>query len=371
MPPQERKFEMRKNLKFDRLESETEHHYNLNRGFEPLGIGTHEGYLKCKLIHSKGKSLIIPDLIFIMTDEKKFEWIQFYSFLPCLLSKFSEDEIIGSFSVDISFGNTIRLTISNEWHQYNLKDNSNIFKCRIQGPENIHDYMTGEGEIIDGIPFIYLYHHTLPEYRALILSSSVFRCSAWNYQGTKQLVNFAYCYFTSLPEIEKPNDLKMIAMASDGKIEMIVDLINEVISIDVYRESTSNRTATIKMLIDSSIIENNHIWEHESDNGIVYYEKSNAFIYRIGAEKGTILQIKNGQIERTSNIRLLQYIIVGDARSSSDIVAPFNEEETESIYKIEEFPDNNDNLLKFWFNNANTDLYTRKDIEFIEFEGRK
>ena len=359
---------MKKNLRLDRTETEDENHYNQIRGEKPLESFKHDGFVKCKLIHSKGKSLIVPDLIYIMTDEFKFEWIQFYSFLACMLTEFSDDKIIGSFPVDISFGHTIRITIMNEWHQKNLIDNSNLFKCRIEGPENLMAFTSGKGEMINGIPYIELYHHTLPKFKDLINQGSFFKCSAWNYQGSKELSNFSYCYFTSLPKIVKPNDLKMIAMSSDGKAQLIVDVTDEIVELEVYRESTSNRTATLKILIDSTLIENNHLWDHETNNGQVYYEKSNAFIYRIGAEVGTTIQFDNHRIDRQENMKLLRYLVIGDARTKDGIIAPFDEEETEHIFKIELFPDNSTNILKFWFKNKNTDLYTRKDIEELKIK---
>ncbi|WP_200976555.1 hypothetical protein [Echinicola sp. 20G] len=359
---------MKENLRLDRKESTTEHHYNQIRGEKPPESFKHEGFVKCKLIHSKGKSFIVPDLIYLMTDDINFEWIQFYSFLPCMLTKFSEEEIIGSFPVDISFGHTIRITITTEWHQHNLPDNSNLFKCRIEGPENIMDFTTGKGKLIDGSPYIELFHHTLTEYKNLIEESSFFKCSAWNYQGTKELSNFAYCYFTSLPEIIQSNDLKMIAMASDGKVHLIVDGSDEIVEIEVYRESTKNRTATLKMLIDSTIIENNHLWDQETNNGQVYYEKSNAFVYRIGVEVGSTIQFVNKRIDRQECMKLLKYLVIGDARTKEGIIASFDEEETEQIFKVELFPDNSTNILKFWFENGNTDLYTRKEIEELKIK---
>jgi len=357
---------MKENLRLDRKESSSEHHYNQIRGEKPLESFQHEGFVKCKLIHSKGKSIIVPDLVYILTGDSEFEWIQFYSFLPCILTKFSEDEIIGSFPIDISFGHILRITITNEWHQHNLPDNSNLFKCRIEGPENIMGFTSGKGEVIDGTPHIVLYHHTLPKFKDLIEADSFFKCSAWNYQGTKELSNFAYCYFTSLPTIVQSNDLKMIAMASDGKVQLIIDGSDEIVEIEVYRENTANRTATLKMLIDSTVIENNHLWDHETNNGQVYYEKSNAFIYRIGVELGKTIQYNNQRIDRQDGMKLLRYLIIGDAKAKDGITAPFDEEETEQIFKIEPFPDNDNNILKFWFSNGNTDLYTRKEIEELK-----
>lgn len=356
-----------RNLRFDRLEKDDDNLYNEERNTIPLENYDYKGFVKCKLIHSKGRSLIIPDLIYLITEGNDLEWIQFYSFVPSLLADFGDD-IIGSLFVDIAFGNVLRLTITNNDFQYNLPDNSNLYACRIQGPRKLMDYTTGKGKIIEGIPYIYLYHHTKSEFKDLIYKGSYFKCSSWNYQGTRELQNFNYCYFTSLPQLLKPNDLKRVAMSIDEQLSLRLDKSGKILTIKVYRESTENRTDAIEMLIDSTILENKHIWERTMINGQVFYEFCNPFIYRIGALPGSKIYFNEGQIDRADNIKILKYIILGDASTVPGIQAPFDEETTESIFKIEEFPDNDTQILKYWFENANTDLYTRKEFEGIKMK---
>ncbi len=159
------------NRHYDRTEDADNNHYNTIRGTEPIGSKDYEGFFKCKLVHTQGLSVIIPDLIYIMDDSENLTWFQFYSFMANQLTKFDDNEIFGSVYVDIAFGQTLRITISNEWHISNFQDQSNLFKCRITGPDNLMDYGTGKGKLINGIPFIYLYHHTLPDTKQLILKS--------------------------------------------------------------------------------------------------------------------------------------------------------------------------------------------------------
>lgn len=351
------------NTHFDRKEQADNNYYNNLRGTQPIGGTNYEGYLKCKLVHTNGLSVIVPDLIYIMDDNENFTWFQFYSFMANQLIKFDENEILGSIYIDIAFGHTLRLTISNEWHIENFQDQSNLFKCRITGPDNLMDYSTGKGKLINNIPFIYLYHHTLPETKKLIAQSSNYRGSLWNYQGTKTLTTICYAYFTSLDAIQKPNDLKMIAMANEGKLQLMVDVSKEVVSINVYRENTNNRTATIKQLIDTTIILNNHIWMHtHDDNGTTYYELCSAFIYRVGLEPTTTLPFENETISRVDNIKTTNYIVLGDSTTKLGLLAPFDEEFTSHIFKIEPFYNINTNILKFWFNNGNKDHYSEKEV---------
>lgn len=354
---------MKQNFQFDRIELGNLHMYNNNRGFEPIGNTEYEGFLKCKLVHSDVFSVIIPDLIYIMDDEENFSWFQHYSFLPNHLQKFTEEEIYGTINIDIAWGHTLSLTISNEWHVTNFQDNSNLFKCRIKGPENLMEYATGKGKIIDDKPFIRLYHHTTNDVKLLIEDSKHYLGSVWNYQGTKKLESVCFAYFTSLDAIKQDQDLIQIAMASEETLYVMKDISQEIIPVKVYRETTLNRKATLSQLIDSTILMSNPILRHTQDDlSYVYYERSNPFIYRVGLKPKTTLPFESGIIKRTENVVTSDFIILGDATTTDGLLAIFDEENTKEIFKIEPFNDNQTNILKFWFDNSNTDLYTDKKI---------
>lgn len=362
---------MIENTHFDRREFKTINIYNNIRGANGIGDTIYNGFLKCKLVHNEGFSVIVPDLIYVMDDEENFSWFQFYSFLPNHLTKF-DDDILGTINVDIAWGHTLRLTIANSGHVTNFTDHSNLFKCRIHGPKNLNDYSTGRGKMIDGVPFIYLYHHTTPEIKALIEESKNYRGSLWNYQGTKTLESICYAYFTSLDSIRTPQDLIMIAMASDGEIPLMLDVSNEIIKIKVYRENTENRTATLKQLIDTTTLMNNHIWIHTHDNlGYAYYETCSPFIFRVGLTPATLLPFNGELIQRAENVQTNDHIVLGDSTTEIGLLAPFDEENTKQIFKIESFYNKDSNILKFWFDNNNKDLFTSKNITRPTFNRRQ
>lgn len=357
------------NLRYDRVELDGHNMYNTYRGTEERGMTEYEGFLKCKLIHSKGLSLIVPDLIYIMDNVIDFSWIQFYSFMPNDLAKLDDDNIVGSVYIDISFGQTIQVKFFSQNHIKNFYDNSNLFKCTIIGPSNLSEYYTGKGKLLEGTPYIYLYHHTSDAAKDAILESSNFRGSAWNFQGTKELENISYAYFTSLDKIRTPEDLFMIAMSTNEIINLITDITDEIIAIKVYRESTDNRPAVIKRLVNSTILSNNHIWMHNMHPN-VYYEPCGPFIYRVGLLPNTILSFNDEIIVKSDNIKLTGYIVLGDASTKDGIIAPFDEENTTHLFKIEPFLDNDTNILEFWFNNGNKDLYSHKDVELQKFKSK-
>ncbi|MGC4041893.1 MAG: hypothetical protein QM710_14210 [Flavobacterium sp.] len=357
------------NKRFDRIETTYAHLYNNQRGKHGVGNFTFKGFFKCKLVHNNMFSVIVPDLIYVMNDAENFSWFQFYSFLPNHLSKFSDDEIYGDIYIDIAFGHTIKIRFEKIGHIQNFEDNSNLFACEITGPEDLLEYATGKGKLIDGIPYINLFHHTVPEVKTLIEKSASYKGSLWNFQGTKKLQNINYAYFTSLDQIRQDQDLLVIAMASDGVTYLLVDITLEPVAIEVYRESTTNRTATLEQLIDTTIIMNNHIWMHTHDtDGYVYYEIATPFIYRIGITPSSYLPFNENVISRVINVITPDHIVLGDATTKLGLLAPYDEEFTTHIFKIEPFFNSGTNILDFWFDNVNSDLYTGKKIDRPKFD---
>jgi len=360
----------KENFRFDRLESSSEHYYNSLRGGQPIGDTEFEGYIKCKLVHTDIYSVIIPDLIYVKQDDENFIWFQICSFLPNFIGIFSDTEIYCTISIDIAFGNTLKIIFDNNNHVLNLSDNSNIFKCKIYSIPNLTDYSTGRGKIINNIPYLTLFHHTTENNKKLILNGNFYFGSKWNFQGTKKLENINYCYFTSLDEIKMPNDLRMIGMSNDEQILLIQDITDKIIPIKVYREVAENRTSTIENLVPSCLIANNHIYRHwQAEDGYTYYEFCTPFIYRVGVKPGEKLFIENNRIIINEGAKKMDYIIIGNANSDDGLLAPFDEENTSSIFKIEQFADNSDNILLFWKRNSNTDQYNNKEVEFQKFNG--
>jgi hypothetical protein len=66
-------------------------------GSEGIGDINHKGYIKCKLAHGLGYSVILPDFLLIGVRGNK--WIQPLAFGPNVLSKMNK-EIGCSISVD-------------------------------------------------------------------------------------------------------------------------------------------------------------------------------------------------------------------------------------------------------------------------------
>lgn len=372
---------MKVDKRFNRIQTQIDNLYIPTYGKDSDLSHCHFGKVKCKLLHSIDDSIVYPDQIFIDINGTEFKWIQPLTFLVNLLIE-EEDTIHCGFFVDISAGNTLKIEFTNKDLIINYKDNSSLFDCKIFGPNGLIDYATGSGKFVDNIPYLRLYHHTLPRFKDLILKSDKLKLSEWNIQGTKKLSNIGYLYLTCLDQIKVNNDLQQIAMSSDGIIRLLLDnypqprLINQnplekirqgILELKVYRENTKNRNATLEFLVDCTIIAPKHLWKHYPENQAIFYETCMPFIYRVGGQKGEMLTFSNSMLSRQENIKTLDYQVVGLATTFKGLEAPYDEENTAHIFKIENL-DNDKNILEFWFENTNSDQFTNKIIDMQKFE---
>lgn len=373
---------LRENYRFNRLEVDDENHYHRNFGHKPVGKQVYSGFIKCKLAHGKGLTVIIPDLLFF--GKKGERWIQPLAFGPPLLSKF--DQLIKcEFTVDVSGGHRLTVHFSASDYIQKFDDGSEFFRCMLWGPANLRLCTTGDSVLRRRRdPLIRLYHHTKEDTKQKILDSGEFWLSNWNIQGTaKKVINVGYVYFTALDRITCDEDLKCIAMSSDEVIHLLVDgftppsLVSsayvdehreEILPLKVYRGSTADRTATLTFDIDSACLAPQHLLFHTGDLPR-WYEVSSPFTHRIGVVPGHTLKFSSQVIERESYpAKHFDYVVVGDASSVIGLAAPYEEETTESIFKIERVSADR-NMLEFWFENGNADLFSGKNPELQIFQG--
>jgi len=370
------------NKRFNRLESLHDHYYTFSFGSKPLQDHVTPGWIKCRLLHGLGYSAIVPDQIFI--DHAGLKWIQPLAFLPNVLGKFSDDDIVCDVPVDISCGNTLRV----RFHNYDLvrsfPDGSQLYTCELRGPGDLYEYVTGDAEWNpDGTPYLHLYHHTTKDACPKILGCGHFRTGNDNIQGVaKKLKNVAYAYFTPLDEIQKPNDLKKIAMAEGGEIELRRDGFtppptlgpnwrsqykNDILVLPVYPCSLAKRESQLDVFVDATVLAPQHIYRHD-EGGPVYYEFPHEFIHRIGVEPGnTVAFDANRRLHRQAGLKSFDYIVVGDCRTLNGLTAPYDEEDTTHIMKIERMPAGK-SMLNFWFEQGNQDLFTGKKVDMQEFQ---
>lgn len=369
------------NRRFNREESAHEHYYYDNYGWANSERVRKEGWIKCRLLHGTGYSLIVPDQLFI--EHKKLLWIQPLAFSAVALGKFDDTTIEARLPVDVSCGHNIEMRFAHRDFVRDLPDGSQLFRCELFGPADLHEFATGEAEWgPDHAPYLRLYHHTTMEACSKIEASRHFRTGPYNIQGTtKQLKNVAYAYFTPLDRITTAGDLRRIAMAPGGIIELRRDGFdpprvllpgweetykNDILRLPVYPCDKSKREVAIEVWVDSTILAPQHIYRHD-EGAAVYFELPHSFIHRVGTEPSqNVFFNDQKRIARQAGLKVFDYVVVGDCTTIAGLAAPYDEEDTTHIMKLERVPDGK-TMLGFWFEFGNQDLYTGKQVKYQEF----
>jgi hypothetical protein len=147
----------RQNRRFNRIEIpgpdspyslvSGEHIYLPRRGAAEYGSTEFKGFIKCKLAHGLGYSVLIPDFIFLGEDGR--HWIQPLSYHAPLLGKLDE-YIECVMTVDISCAQMVRLRFKNSDFVQKFQDGSELYSCSIVGPDDLETYTTGESELRSG-----------------------------------------------------------------------------------------------------------------------------------------------------------------------------------------------------------------------------
>ena len=370
------------NRRFNRRETALEHYYYEDYGWAPQQRHRQAGWIKCRLLHGRGYSLIVPDQLLL--NNRGLKWIQPLAFAAVSLAKLDENKIVGRLFVDISCGHNLEVHFFNHDLVRNLPDGSQLFRCEIFGPAELPEYATGDAEWgPDGVPYLRLFHHTTADACSKIMASSHFRTGPYNIQGTTKLLqNVAYVYLTPLDRITTDGDLRRIAMAPGGVIQLRRDGFippellmpgweetykDDILQLAVYACDPSKREATIEVWIDSTMLAPQHIYRHDEGSS-VYFELPHSFIHRVGTEPNrTVVFDGRNRVSRQVGLKAFDYVVVGDCTTLAGLAAPYDEEDTTHIMKIERVPDGK-TLLNFWFAFGNQDLYSGKQVEIQEFQ---
>jgi hypothetical protein len=333
---------------------------------------THQGFVKLRLGHSRRGSVLVPDFVFAKAGPWRFLQPSFFG--PPLLGFHVEDgPHLADFSLDVApprGGRPIRLLlrIRSDGRVRTYPDGSQLYACEIKGPERLAHYAAGRCRRLgDGDFALTLFHHTNPAAYASIRASQELWASAWNLQGTRELVNVASVYLTSLPRVETPQDLNRIAMASDGRIGLQTTSdrpFEETLELAVYRADTRGRTHTVTVEVPSEHLSPQHLLFHPlTCSEPAYYEVVGPEIYRIGLRPGAKLPIPRGiATPAAGDLKQFDYIVLGDAGTVAGLGAPYDEEDTEQVIHHERLDQGLD-LFDFWQANPNSDQVSGRTFE--------
>lgn len=330
---------------------------------------SHRGFIKLRLVHARGRSLLLPDQV-VVRGSGTF-WLQpqwFYSSVLAL------DEP-GHTALTIAVANpwdrdvVVRVDVRGDDLVTSLNDQSQIYRCVIYGPRNLNRYKAGRARVrTDGGIDLRLYHHTRKGTKPLILTSEHIKASSWNYQGTKELANCGYAYFTSLDRIETDIDLQRIAMSGTGHIPLRLDQspagAPPDVVLEVYRERLENRTGRVPLWVPADHVSPSHIWEHHLCG--VEYEIVHPWIYRVGLKPGEAYDfIGDRGTQGQNGLKRFDYVVIGDCTIKPGLAAPYDEDVTDETFQIQDLGDRT--VFQFWREHSNQQLLS-DDVQKQEFQ---
>src|SRR5215218_3598483 len=121
---------MKENRRFNRHEKAGMHFYSKDFGSRGVGAVEYTGYIKCKLAHTVGGSLIIPDQIYLQGGESLF-WLQPLAFLANSIVK-TPEAIDCLLHIDISLGHSVAVTFEAAGHLHAYPHGSHLYRCDIR-----------------------------------------------------------------------------------------------------------------------------------------------------------------------------------------------------------------------------------------------
>jgi hypothetical protein len=322
-----------------------------------------QAVVKVKLAHRAGGSVLLPEVVALGSAGR--QWVQPHFFYAPVLSYFDGGDSharIMIAAVDpsrrIEGGLLCSLDIDRKHRIAVLDDHSEVYRCTLTSDHSPAELTVGRTRLrSDGGIDVRLYHHTNRSALPLILVSGRVNGSAWNYQGSRRLGNISYAYFTSLRRITGEADLRCVAMASTGELGFRLDTSNGStpdLALEVYRESTRNRTATLALWVPAEVVATPHIWQHSG--ATVHYEVTHPWIYRVGLEPGTALPFLREEVKPDpTDLRRLSYAVIGDCTTVAGLEAPFDEENTAETFAVQDLAGTD--LFQFWQDHANSNLH--------------
>lgn len=328
-----------------------------------------QGVVKVKMLHRPGATVLLPEAVVVTSSSDR--WVQPHWLYAPTIAFTCNDEARasihfaaldpnrrseGGLLCSVDFTPRDRITV--------LSDRSEVYRCRLTSEHTPTELAVGRGRVrADGGINLRLYHHTAPATLPLIHTSGHVRGSGWNYSGMRELTNVAYAYFTNLERVATEGDLQCIAMASNGRMALRLDTSTDPrrpdLVLDVYRGSTRDRQATLRLWVPAEVISTPHIWQHVGPP--VTYEIAHPWIYRIGLQPGRHLDFRDREAAPDPlALKRFDYAVIGDCTTLAGLEAPFDEENTTHTFSVQDL--GAVNLFDFWLEHANTPLHEPPSI---------
>ena len=346
-----------------------------------------EGYAKVRLAHGDRGTIVVVDALFALRHLTSSIWDYYLpSFYgpPVLAFNLGQHDGQGSFHtlrISVDFAGPrktealrVSLSFRSDDRASTYNDGAQLYRCTIEHNEPLIHCRAGCARYDGNSFYLKAFHHTTFTARIKIKSSGYLLGSPWNLQGTRKLLNVRYPYFTTLRRIRNEFDLMRIAMASSGEIHLRgtggYATPDPLVTLMVYRESTSNRRSPMSFWIPAEIIAPNHLRFHRPlGSAAGYYEVVLPEVVRVGITPDSVLRIYGDAVHpREDQLRTFDYLVCGDAATDDGLIAPFDEENTSDVVHLERLT--NGDLFQFWQQNANSDQVSDRKPEYRILEDK-
>lgn len=339
-----------------------------------MGSDFKHGYIKCRLIHMPGRSVIQPDILFGNRVRGHFYIPQFFD--PNHIAFFGGEEDCCRLTLVVRNKICLRVGFFKRDHIITYSDGSVIYKC-------VFSKVDGEGDpqedgrwrqLKNHIFQLKLFHHTNMEgYKGIKKNQEIWG-SRRNIQGNLWLKNIAFGYFTNIPSIQTEEDLQKIAMSSSGLTGLIPTNApfhpRYATLVPIPQQEAAQRSRTLTFWVDVALIAPNNLWLHSPVGQFPYYEVVLPSVFRVGLQpKADMLIDRQIICVAEQDRKIFEYVIVGNADSYEGLQAPYNEENATERALIEQLA-GNDEIIGFWHRNKNTNLVDSREIEQAEFDHR-
>jgi len=342
--------------------------------------GLHEGLIKLRLCHARGRSYLLPDAL-IGFGGTRFFFPSFFGppelvfKVPSTGSSFGPKHHVATLYVDVAapraaVATRVAVKFRSDDRVRVYEDGVQLYRCTYRAPlaTRLADQIAGSCvTLADGDFGLTVYHHTTAANAALIQSSGQLWSSAWNLAGTAELTNVSHLYFTTLPTIEGEADLRRVAMSSYATIgfQTTSDRHREAaVALPVYKGSVDTRGSAIRFVLPLGIIAPAHLLFHPLTRAEqAYYEVVGPEIVRVAVKTGVVGTITGEELGvPTSGLKRFSYIVEGDASGLDGLVEPMREASAYGAAHIEAL-DTGLDLFEFWQANKNRDLHAGRPFE--------
>jgi len=326
------------------------------------------GYIKCRLVHMKDRSFVLPDVLFSTELMGKFYVPKFFT--PNIIAFFGGDGSADHcrLTLELLNGTDVEIVFFRHGLVRNCRDGSFIYKCAFSPKEGKPlPKPCGKWRRHDHSFNVLLYHHTNVDAEKGIKASQELWSSPWNIQGSKRLENIGYCYFTSIPRIRHEGDLREVAMSQMGVAHFLptnAPYSAEFASaLPVPKRTPKDMDRSLGYWVDAENVSPSHLWLHRPMSDPAYYEVVLPRVYRLGVETGYKLPLNGKGVNiDPARAKLLKYVVVGDASSPEGLCAPYSEEEVIDLAKIDENSKGLE-IIGMWHEKKNSNLFPSLDVE--------